>query len=191
MVFSTVREGADGERVNDRGRGSVRVLRTRRLPVRSKCEQPIQNRRTGHYHGGHFEDDLVVTSIVHAVRSRVPQVEIVGISMVPDNALQRHRNPPVPDQCCPTAAGTHSVSRGRGCRFAFAATPNRRSCTPRRTPSPRRRGMSFASSGAFFVVSWYRVLAWSSVGWLSSASSPSRARPASSASQFGDLSPPR
>lgn len=114
----------------------MRVLRTRRLPVRSKCEQPIQNRRTGHYHGGHFED-LVVTSIVHAVRSRVPQVEIVGISMVPDNALQRHRNPPVPDQCCPTAAGTHSVSRGRGCRFAFAATPNRRSCTPRRTPSPR------------------------------------------------------
>ena len=165
--------------------------------MRSKCEQPIQNRRTGHYHGGHFEDDLVVTSIVHAVRSRVPQVEIVGISMVPDNALQRHRNPPVPDRCsCQTAAGTHSVSRGRGCRFAFAATPNRRSCHSAAHAVSEGgedvvRVLNDPTSGAFFVVSWYRVncLVFGRVAQLGQQSESSTARV--QCVRFGDLSPPR
>ena len=108
---------------------------------------------------------------------------VIGIRRYPINAVRRPRAP------IPCHADAAAASRSRRLRIVARATP-------RRTPSPRAamdvvRVLGERSSGAFFVVSWYRVLAWSSVGWLSSASSPSRARPASSASQFGDLSPPR
>src|SRR5690349_4675321 len=44
----------------------------------------------GHYHGGNLGDDLVVETIIHAVRHRDPTARIVGVSMSPDDTQVRH-----------------------------------------------------------------------------------------------------
>lgn len=44
----------------------------------------------GHYHGRNLGDELVVATIVAAVRRRHPDAEIVGISMTPHDTEARH-----------------------------------------------------------------------------------------------------
>jgi polysaccharide pyruvyl transferase WcaK-like protein len=44
----------------------------------------------GHYHGGNLGDELVVATIVDAVRARLPHARIVAVSMDPDDTRERH-----------------------------------------------------------------------------------------------------
>lgn len=44
----------------------------------------------GHYHGGNLGDELVVDTIVEAIRRRVPDARILGISMSPGDTSERH-----------------------------------------------------------------------------------------------------
>lgn len=44
----------------------------------------------GHYHGGNLGDELVVSILVDAIKSRLPDAQIVGISMSPEDTRRRH-----------------------------------------------------------------------------------------------------
>jgi polysaccharide pyruvyl transferase WcaK-like protein len=44
----------------------------------------------GHYHGGNLGDELVVATIIDAIRRRIPGARVVGISMVPSDTRKRH-----------------------------------------------------------------------------------------------------
>jgi len=54
----------------------------------------VQRRPTiavwGHYHGGNLGDELVVATIVDAIRRRLPAARIVGISMAPEDTRGRY-----------------------------------------------------------------------------------------------------
>ena len=44
----------------------------------------------GHYHGRNLGDDLVVTTILNAIRRRVPGADVLGISLAPGDTERRH-----------------------------------------------------------------------------------------------------
>lgn len=44
----------------------------------------------GHYYGGNLGDELVVATIVDAIRRRLPNAQVVGISMAPADTRERH-----------------------------------------------------------------------------------------------------
>lgn len=44
----------------------------------------------GHYHGGNLGDELVVAILVDAIRTRLPEARVIGISMLPDDTVGRH-----------------------------------------------------------------------------------------------------
>lgn len=44
----------------------------------------------GHYHGRNLGDDVVVSAIAQNLRARCPDIELVGISLSPDDTRQRH-----------------------------------------------------------------------------------------------------
>jgi polysaccharide pyruvyl transferase WcaK-like protein len=44
----------------------------------------------GHHHGGNLGDELVVATIVGAIRRRMPKTRIIGISMSPADTRRRH-----------------------------------------------------------------------------------------------------
>ena len=44
----------------------------------------------GHYHGRNLGDELVVATIVDALRRRLPEARAIGISMAPEDTCQRH-----------------------------------------------------------------------------------------------------
>ena len=50
----------------------------------------------GHFHGGNLGDELVVTTIVEAIRKRLGDVPLRAISMAPDDTESRHRIPTTP-----------------------------------------------------------------------------------------------
>ena len=65
----------------------------------------------GHYHGGNVGDDLVVATIVNAIRRRIDDAHVVGISLAPADARTRHGiegypiNPRLPNVVPRTATG--------------------------------------------------------------------------------------
>ena len=65
----------------------------------------------GHYHGGNLGDDLVVATIVNAIRRRIDNAHVVGISLAPADARTRHAiegypiNPRLPNVVPRTATG--------------------------------------------------------------------------------------
>src|SRR5690348_8776026 len=64
----------------------------------------------GHYHGGNLGDDLVVETIIHAVRHSDPTARIVGVSMSPDDTPVRHGvhgYPTNPETKGPSRWGAH------------------------------------------------------------------------------------
>lgn len=50
----------------------------------------------GHYHGGNLGDEVVVTTIIHALRRRVPGARPIGICQRPADATARHGIPAFP-----------------------------------------------------------------------------------------------
>lgn len=44
----------------------------------------------GHYHGGNLGDELVVATLIEAIRKHVPGASVVGISMAPTDTRARH-----------------------------------------------------------------------------------------------------
>jgi polysaccharide pyruvyl transferase WcaK-like protein len=50
----------------------------------------------GHYHGANLGDELVVATIVDAIRRREPEAAVVGISMSPADTRERHGIDSVP-----------------------------------------------------------------------------------------------
>jgi polysaccharide pyruvyl transferase WcaK-like protein len=44
----------------------------------------------GHYHGRNLGDDVVVAAIAQNLRRRVPDVDLIGISLAPDDTRTRH-----------------------------------------------------------------------------------------------------
>ena len=69
----------------------------------------------GHYHGGNLGDDLVVATIVSAIRRRVDDARVVGISLAPADARIRHGieaypiNPRLPNVVPRTATGNMAL----------------------------------------------------------------------------------
>ncbi len=113
----------------------------------------------GHYHGGNLGDELVVATIVEAIRARVPDARIVGISMVPADTRERHGidaypiNPDSPT--APASSGTPTT----------AATPASRHLLrhARRVPGARKAralvaGVRRAILEVPFLWSSYRML---------------------------------
>jgi polysaccharide pyruvyl transferase WcaK-like protein len=71
----------------------------------------------GHYHGGNIGDELVVRTIVTAIRRRLPRARILGISMSPADTRERHgidAYPINPDSAAaPTAAAIRAKTPAR------------------------------------------------------------------------------
>lgn len=52
----------------------------------------------GHYHGNNLGDELVVETVMAAARSRIPDVELVAISLAPGDSRERHHVRAIPIQ---------------------------------------------------------------------------------------------
>jgi polysaccharide pyruvyl transferase WcaK-like protein len=50
----------------------------------------------GHYHGGNLGDDLVIATVIEAIRRREPDAQIIGISQSPGDTQRRHGIPAYP-----------------------------------------------------------------------------------------------
>jgi polysaccharide pyruvyl transferase WcaK-like protein len=85
----------------------------------------------GHYHGHNLGDELVVSTIVSAVRRRRPEAEIVGIAMTTGDTEARHGI-----RAYPINPGT-PVTRSRGRTASQPRQPSRRSRTAARIPGAR------------------------------------------------------
>ena len=49
----------------------------------------------GHYHGGNLGDEVVVATLIHNIRLRQPDAQIIGISLGPEDTSARHGIPAV------------------------------------------------------------------------------------------------
>ena len=49
----------------------------------------------GHYHGGNLGDEIVVSTLIHHIRDRHPEAEIVGICLDPEDTATRHGIPTI------------------------------------------------------------------------------------------------
>ena len=49
----------------------------------------------GHYHGGNLGDEIVVATLIHHIRDRHPEAEIVGICLDPEDTATRHGIPTI------------------------------------------------------------------------------------------------
>jgi polysaccharide pyruvyl transferase WcaK-like protein len=86
----------------------------------------------GHYHGGNLGDELVVATIVDAIRRRMPTARIVGVSVAPADTRERHGIAAYPINAgTPSARPTASISRSPAPRGRLRATA-------RRVPGARR-----------------------------------------------------
>lgn len=82
----------------------------------------------GHYHGGNLGDELVVATIVDAIRRRLPGARIVGISMSPADTRERHRIAAVPinpGKSSPTHARRAAMPQPRAERGRLASVARR------------------------------------------------------------------
>jgi polysaccharide pyruvyl transferase WcaK-like protein len=86
----------------------------------------------GHYHGGNLGDELVVATIIAAIRRRLPGARVVAISMAPADTLERHsiETYPINVGKKPMKAGTSNLRR---------QAPNARLPATGRTASVARR----------------------------------------------------
>ena len=50
----------------------------------------------GHFHGGNLGDELVVETLVRAIRERAPAARVIAISLAPEDTERRHRVPAFP-----------------------------------------------------------------------------------------------
>ena len=91
----------------------------------------------GHYHGGNLGDELVVETIVDAVRRRLPGASIVGISMSPADTRERHGIDAYPINPQPPA-GSSTAPAARPSGAAAAGSASRLRQLVRRVPGARR-----------------------------------------------------
>jgi polysaccharide pyruvyl transferase WcaK-like protein len=92
----------------------------------------------GHYHGGNLGDELVVATIIDAIRRRMPGARIVGISMAPADTRERHGIDGYPiNPTTPTVNLTTSSAREVPTRRT-RATEGLLRASARRVPGARR-----------------------------------------------------
>jgi polysaccharide pyruvyl transferase WcaK-like protein len=108
----------------------------------------------GHYHGGNLGDDLVVATVIEAIRRREPDARIVGISQSPGDTQRRHGIPAYPILPGASHAGAR-VSRPTP-RGAVRRTARRIPLAPSLYALVRRI-RSVAREGPFLVRSYKLV----------------------------------
>jgi polysaccharide pyruvyl transferase WcaK-like protein len=111
----------------------------------------------GHYHGRNLGDDLVVETILAAIRKRIPGADTIGISLAPEDTERRHnvRAFPINPIGAPASGNDGTATRERS-RSALRAAV-------RRVPGalPIRRAVATAARlgrEVPFVLNAYRLL---------------------------------
>src|SRR5205809_6125060 len=92
----------------------------------------------GHYHGGNLGDELVVATIIDAIRQRMPGARIVGISMAPADTRERHGIDGYPINTTTPTVNLKTSSAGEVPTRRTRATEGRLRASARRVPGARR-----------------------------------------------------
>lgn len=94
----------------------------------------------GHFHGRNLGDDLVVRTILAAVRRRVPEAELLAVSLSPADTRRRHGVEAFPINPAPASGGTPGPAQGTSERRAAVVA------ALRRVPLLRRVRLAVASA---------------------------------------------
>jgi polysaccharide pyruvyl transferase WcaK-like protein len=100
----------------------------------------------GHFHGRNLGDELVVAVIIDAIRRRLPDAQVITVSMSPEDAQRRHGLPALPINTAPIAAES------------AGSTPPAPVTAPRALPRRIARKIPGATGLPVLLVTFQRVL---------------------------------